>query len=47
MEASKTAAAGASEACWPAAAAAAIAVVSRLEGANPYASAYHDVMSGA
>ncbi|PRW39156.1 ARM repeat superfamily [Chlorella sorokiniana] len=36
---------GASDAAFPAAAAAAIDVVARLEGPNPYARSYHDVMT--
>ncbi|KAL4440441.1 hypothetical protein ABPG75_003442 [Micractinium tetrahymenae] len=45
LEAAKGAVAGGNDASWPAAAAAAIAVVSRLEGGNPHSSAYHEVMS--
>lgn len=45
LPAVKRALEGASDAAFPAAAAAAIEVVGRLEGANPYSQAYHDVMS--
>lgn len=45
LPAVKRALEGASEASFPAAAAAAIEVVGRLEGGNPYAQPYHEVMT--
>lgn len=46
MGTAKHALAGCSDACWPAAAAAAIAVASRMEGPSRVAQAYHDIMAG-
>lgn len=46
LPATQRALAGCSDAAWPAAAAAAIAVAAGLEGGNPYAQPYHDVMRG-
>ena len=45
LPAVKRALEGASKASFPAAAVAAIEVVGRLEGANPYAQPYHEVMT--